>query len=525
MIQAAQKTQNPFALARDLDSATLLLTTTLQSVGDGVIVTDVQGRVEFLNFAAERLTGIDSAAAEGRELHEVLPLEEKHGGAVRDNLIDLAVISEATLSLGKDLLLAPPGKAAKQIEGEISVRTTAGQATGTVVTFRDVTNRNWEEVKKREEQKMRAVGQLAGVVAHDLNNLLTVVFGQSEAIEDLAAELPEVCARTAEIQRAASAIAALSRQLLTLSRREVLVPVPVNLNRFLEDAKPKIQKLGLDDIEFVLSLDHTAGNVLLDIAQLEQAILDLVRHARDRMVTGGKLEICTKNIMVDGNSRASHLQRYVQLTVRDSGPSLRGSAVEELLEPSWNRQPGRPSGLGLFTVRNLVSSANGHLSLESEETMGASLVLLFPELQAEAEEPAHTPVVIGVTAKRDRPVTLLLVEDDDGIRILLRNSFEKKGYAVIEARDGEEALLQADLNEGPIDLLVSDVVMPNMDGPTLARHLADTRPDIKILLISGCPNELDDVQHLVFRGDHFVQKPFSQRELLSRVEEIMEVPQ
>jgi two-component system, cell cycle sensor histidine kinase and response regulator CckA len=500
-----------------LGSAASRLKTTIQSAGDGVIVTDVEGRVEFLNLAAEHLTGLQSAAVEGRPLQEVLRLEERYGGALKGNLVELAILSDATVALGKELLLISHDGQPTHVEGEISVRTSGGLATGTVITFRDVTARNWDELQRREEEKMRAVGQLSGAVAHELNNLLTVIIGHSEALEDLYSDLSPVRASTAAIQQAASGIALVTRQLLTLSGTQVLQPTAVNLNTLLERSTPKLKSLLPAEIELAMMLDPDPCPVLVDPGQMEQALFDIARYSCDRMPTGGRLEILTTKVTTQENCRARHLRRYVQLAIADSGPSLKGMSPEELLQPSWNADPRRPSGFGLFTVRNIVATAKGHLSVESESGQGAKFMLLLPEI----EEVPITETRPLATQKMCQP-TILLVEDDHAIRILLRNSFEQRGYRVIEARDGAEALLQAELHEENIDLLITDVVMPIMDGPALTRSLVLTRPDIKVLLISGCPNELADVQELVQRGAHFLQKPFSQKELIARVKAILD---
>jgi PAS domain S-box-containing protein len=215
-------------IQQDLEITIEQLEATLQSAADGVIVTDIQGRIEFLNSTAECLTGIWNYAAQGRPLHEVLRLEEA-GGAVIDNLVELALISESSVAFGNDVLLANQRGGSKRIDGEISIRTHAGSATGTVVTFRDKTLRDWEEQQRREEQKTRAIGQLAGSVAHQLNNSLTIVLGHCELL--MRESNPgSVRTRAAAIQKAGNSIAALSRQLFALSRKEPLQPTEININ-------------------------------------------------------------------------------------------------------------------------------------------------------------------------------------------------------------------------------------------------------------------------------------------------------
>jgi two-component system cell cycle sensor histidine kinase/response regulator CckA len=494
-----------------------VLMSVLQSVADGVIVTDSEGRIEFLNRAAERLIGTVCADAVGWPLHEVLRLEERQGRSLKGDLVELAILSEAPVALGSDLILNTNSGPPKQVEGEVCVRNTGGMVTGAVVTFRDVTARNMDEARKREEQKMRAVGQLAGAVAHSVNNLLTVIVGSSEAADELCQHLEPLRAPNAEIRRASGEIAAITRQLIALSGRELLIPEVTNLNRLIEKLRLKLTNILPPGIELTISLQPNLGPVLLDPSQMEQALLDLVGYCRDRMPGGGVIEVAAANIISGENQRSRHLRRFVELAVKDEGPSLRHVPLEQLFEPTWTREPGRPSGLGLFTVRSVVNAAKGYLSVESEADLGAKFVLRL--LQAEEEEQDGSTSSADVL-ESEHP-TILLVEDDDGIRILLRNSLEKQNYRVLEARDGAEAMLQAELHEDPIDLLITDVVMPVMGGPALARELVKTRAGLKVLLISGCSDDVSEVRQLVVSGAHFVQKPFSQRELMDRVSSLL----
>lgn len=494
------------------------LATALQCAGDGVIVTDPLGRVEFLNRVAEHLVGMDSAAACGQGLHDVLPLEESDGHALKGDLVALAIVSEEPVTLGKDLVLRPHNGKPRLVEGEICVCGSGGSPSGTVVTFRDVTARSQDELQRREEQKMRAIGQLAGSVAHELNGLLTEIVGRSEAIEDECEDRPRLKAGMVEIQRAANKIGTITRQLLSLSGRAVLFPETVNLNTLLQGIREKLDGVLPPNIELTMSLDPDLGPVTVDSKQTEQALMDLIGYCRDRMPAGGRIQVATANLIMDDNNRARYLKRYVKLTVRDEGPSLRGVPAEKLFEPTWAIGHSKPSGIGLFAVRSVVNAVKGHFSVESEGESGVVFVMLVPQL--EEEEVPALPVPAAAKRAGTRP-TILLVEDDDGIRVLLHNSLEKRGYRVIEARDGVEGVLQAELFDEPINLLITDVVMPVMDGPALALALTKTRPNLKLLLISGCPEDLIGTQQLINRGAHFAQKPFSQRELLARVDRIL----
>jgi hypothetical protein len=495
------------------ESATTRLATTLHAAGDGVVVTDLQGRVEFLNLAAERLLAMKSRDAEGQLLNQVLRLEESDGRPIKGDLVELAIVSEAPVALGKDLQLRPRSGPCVQVEGEICIRSGGGAVTGSVVTFRDVTVRNLDELQKREEQKMLAVAQMAGAVAHALNNHLTVIVGNREVIDELYPDQKAVHNSTSEIQRAADQIATVTRQLLTLSRREVLSPKRTDLNKLLRDLAPELESLIPDNVYLAMSLEPRLGTVVVDSEQLAQAILELICYCRERTPMGGRIELTTANVIVDRNYRARHHSRFVELTVADTGLNLKGVPVERLFEPTWTKEPGRPAGLSLFTVRNVVNAANGHLSAITDDDSGTRFVIRLPEWKPDP--------LASDTGDEPACPSILLVEDDDAIRILLRNSLEKQGYHVIEARDGAEAIFQADLHDERIDLLITDVVMPVMGGPMLARELLEKRPGIRLLMISGCPDDLLDVKQLIDRGAQFVQKPFSQRQLLARVDEIL----
>lgn len=497
------------------------LTSDLASVGEGVIVTDVNGRVEFINAAAERLIGIKSTEAQGRTLLQVLQLEEKYGDAVTGDLAELAFISESTVSLGKDLLLIPHNGHIIDVEGEICARKRGTFIVGAVVTFRDVSARKWEELQRREGEKMRAVSELAKAVAHSLNNCLTAVVGHTELLQNKYPESRSLRVHTDAIQQATQTMTLVARQLLALSRSEILTSAPTDMNEVLGDLAPRLRRALSTNVKLNVGLAPDLGRIFIDPGRMEQALLDLVRYAESRTHSGGTIDLSATKVVRGGDCRARHHKSFVRIAIHDTGPSLAATAAEELFEPRWCTNSTGSFNLGLYGVRNVVSASQGHLSVESEVRRGATFVLLFPCMDEE---------VPGAIAAEESPksvtyATVLLVEDDDAIRILLRNSLEESGYQVIEARDGEEALLQAEMHEDEqIDLLISDVVMPNIDGPALARKLLATHSSTKILLISGCPKETAEVQHLVLCGAHYLVKPFSQRELLAEVERVLRGP-
>lgn len=489
------------------------LSSSLDSVGDAVIIADLAGFVEFLNLAAKMLIGYGGELPVGRRLEDVLRLEEEHTGRPVGNLVELAVVSGSSISLGKGLILTTRGGHTLPVEGEVSARISGGRTAGAVITLRDLTARNREELQRREKQYMQSLAQLAGSVAHEINNLLTVVVGHSEILDRRSLPSP-LSGNVHAIRQASDGIASVTRQLLSLSGREILFPAVVNLNNVIAAAEAKLRSILPSNIDLVFSLSRELTTVLIDRAKLEEALRDLVCYARDRMRSGGILTISTRNAVAAPNSRARHVSHFVELTVQDQGPPFRGSAAEELFDPPPGPAHGRPFSLGLFTLRSLLTASSGHLYLQNGQGAGGKVVLIFPQFQEDG--PPAEPLA-SETGEPVRP-TVLLVEDDDAIRVLLTNSLEMQGYRVLEARDGGEALIQSELHEGHLDLLITDVAMPGMDGPTLAHRLTQTRPETKILLISGCVNDMDSIRQLIAGGAHYIQKPFSQWALLEWIE-------
>lgn len=482
-----------------------------------MIVTDLRGRVEFLNAAAERLTGFQGSTSEQRRLQDVLQIRESHGHPAGDDLVNLAIMKDGPLALGKDLAIVTASGETRQIEGEISVRLSAGVPTGTVVTLRDITARNWEERRTHEEQKLSAVSRLAGAVVHELKNLLAVVQEHSESLQNTYPHLVPLQDSTAGIRQAMTAVTTMTRQLQTLSGAEALRPKVVELNSLVERLPAVLKSILPVRVEVRLALEPAIGRIFADPAQIEQAITHLAQYCGGRIQKVGTLTISTARVVMEPGLWPRHLRRYVRLTMEDSGCSLRAQAVDEFLEPAWDANPSRPNGLGLFTVFNAIAAANGHFSIESESPSGAKFVMLFPEMEAGVFSPdaEARPATLPMAG------TILFVENNDAIRLLVRNAFEKRGYRVIEARDGNEAILQSRLHTEAIDLLISDIAMPAMDGPTLARKLGALHPEMRVILISSRPIDPSAVSELAGTNTRFVRKPFTQRDLLTQAEGLL----
>jgi two-component system cell cycle sensor histidine kinase/response regulator CckA len=373
---------------------------------------------------------------------------------------------------------------------------------------RDITARRELEDKLRQAQKMEAVGRLAGGVAHDFNNLLTVINGYTDVLLD---QIPEHTTEHADlvmIREAGARAATLTAQLLAFSRRTIIAPQPLNLNTLVEGLVKLFTRLIGENIALATELEPSLGSVMADAGQLEQVVLNLVVNARDAMPRGGKLVISTSNLTTPAG-------RYVCLVVSDTGEGMTDEVKAQVFEPFFTTKPqgqGSGLGLGLATAYGIVEQANGQIRVESTPGTGSSFSVILPAI----DEVETKPTIVW----RERPrgtETVLLVEDEDAVRRLVHRALELHGYSVLSARSGEEAEQIEQSHPGPIDLLLTDVVMPGMSGRELADSLKSRRPQLKILYMSGYTND-EVVRHGVsLARDAFLQKPFTPVSLMAKV--------
>ncbi len=376
-----------------------------------------------------------------------------------------------------------------------------------------------------QAQKMEAVGRLAGGIAHDFNNLLTVILGRSYMLlRGLEPDDPDRRA-LGLIQHTGERASALTRQLLAFSRKQVLQPKVLDLNSVVAGVEPMLRRLIGEDIELVTVPSPDPASAKADPGQLEQVILNLAVNARDAMPRGGRLTIETANVEVDEAVATLEADirpgKYVALAVSDTGIGIDPGIRAHLFEPFFTtKDPGKGTGLGLATVYGIVKQSDGFLRVESEPGRGARFEIYLPWVDetAEALEAAAAPAEVRGGAE-----TVLLVEDDDGVREMTREILELLGYAVTEARDGAEALEVAARHAGPIHLLVTDTVMPRMNGPALAERLASIRPETRVLFMSGHTDDALLRHGVVERGEAFLAKPFAADTLGRKVRQVLDV--
>ena len=378
------------------------------------------------------------------------------------------------------------------------------------------------EEQLQQAQKMEAIGRLAGGVAHDFNNILSVILSYGELILDGLRPADPMRADLEEITKAASRAAGLTRQLLMFSRQQPVAPRVLKLHDVIAAMTLMIQRILGADVELVI-LPNAAGRVRVDPSHIEQVVLNLVVNARDAMPTGGTLTIETADVDLDEDHALSHLPSksgpHVMLTVSDTGTGMSQETQARIFEPFFTtKEVGKGTGLGLSTVFGIVSQSGGNVWVYSEPGIGTTFKVYLPRVHAEVDvpRPSAAPKTLHGTE------TILVVEDEAQVRTIVVNILRRQGYHVIEAPNATEALLLSEKHPETIDLLVTDVVMPKMSGPELARRLAPSRPTMKVLCMSGYTDD-SIVRHGVLdAGVAFLQKPLTPSALASKVRAVLD---
>jgi PAS domain S-box-containing protein len=398
-----------------------------------------------------------------------------------------------------------------------------GQLPNQVITLvEDITRAKLLEVELSQAQKMEAVGRLAGGVAHDFNNLLTVIGGHSQLL--LADETVPRATRASirQIAEAADRAGALTRQLLAFSRRRAVKPGNVDLNNVVANMEQMLERLLGDDVEISMSLDPASGQIQADPSQIDQVIMNLAVNARDAMPSGGRLAIETASLAVDAALASGHVGlapgEYVLLTISDNGCGMPAEVQAHLFEPFFTtKEPGKGTGLGLSTVYGIVQQQGGKILVVSEVGRGTTFKVFFPKLHPTGELQNAAPTG---QAPRTGTETILVVEDNEGVREYVRAVLGQLGYTLLDAANGADALDAARNHPGKISLLLSDIVMPQMNGPQLTSRLRELRPDLKVLYMSGYTEPSIEID--LGYGETIIQKPFSPADLAGRVRETLE---
>lgn len=387
----------------------------------------------------------------------------------------------------------------------------------------DITELKQTELQLLQAQKMEAVGRLAGGVAHDFNNLLTVIMSYSDLLAEGFAEGSHERADLAEIRKAGAQAASLTNQLLAFSRQQMLEPIVLDLNDLLTDVRKMLQRVIGEDVELALRLTPDIGNVRADPGRLQQVVMNLAVNSRDAMPTGGKLTIETAKVELTQEYADAHQTVvpgvYVMMAVTDSGIGMDAETQARVFEPFYTtKEKGRGTGLGLSTVYGIVKQSGGFIWLYSEPGQGTTFKIYLPRVDAPAE--LALPQRAATTLSGSE--TVLLVEDDAMMRPLVQGILQRRGYRVLTAEHAEAALALAEQHVGPIHLLLTDVVMPGASGRELASRLAKSRPETRVLYMSGYTDDAIVRHGLLERGLNYLQKPFTPGLLAEKVRQVLE---
>jgi two-component system cell cycle sensor histidine kinase/response regulator CckA len=376
-----------------------------------------------------------------------------------------------------------------------------------------------------QSQKLEAVGRLAGGIAHDFNNLLTVIFGYAELSRDRLQADDPLRRNLDEILRAGNRAAALTRQLLAFSRKQVMQPKVIDLNALIADLERMLARMIGEDIELRTTLQKGLGCVRADPGQMEQVIMNLVVNARDALPAGGKVTIETANIYLDKAYAADHVAvppgRYVMLAVSDNGIGMNEETQQHIFEPFFTtKEVGKGTGLGLSTVYGIVKQSEGNIWVYSEPGKGTTVKTYLPRVDESADE-YQRPAALADLPRGNE--TIILVEDDETVRKLAREVLETCGYRVLEAADATIALLICDQHPEAIHLLLADVVMPEMSGRDVANQLLSQRPQLRVLFMSGYTDDAIVHHGVLDEGMNFIQKPFTPDALAVKVRQALDV--
>jgi signal transduction histidine kinase len=392
---------------------------------------------------------------------------------------------------------------------------------------RDVTEQRQLEVQLLQAQKLEAVGRLAGGVAHDFNNLLTVILSYSSLMIEDNEIPPHALESMQEIKKAAEGAAGLTKQLLAFSRQQVLQPQVLDVNSVVQSTQKLLNRLIGEDVKLITNFAPNLGVARLDPGQVGQIIMNLAVNARDAMPTGGILTIETANVEMDLTYVRGHpvaqAGHYVMLAVSDTGIGMDASTQARIFEPFFTtKETGKGTGLGLATVYGIVKQSGGFIWVYSEPARGTSFKIYFPRL---ADAPAEPGAESAAPSPAPRGTeTVLVVEDVTAVRGVAREMLERSGYRVLEAANGDQALRVAAKHSGPIDLLLTDVVMPGISGRVLAKQLADLRPQMRVLYMSGYTDDAVVNHGMLEPGISYLQKPFTRDGLARKVHEVLRSP-
>jgi len=492
----------------------------VENSSDALLLLDAEGRITYTTLSSQRHLGWKPDQIVGRSVFDFLHPDDRE--AIAGRLAE--ILKNPGAPLTAEIRVQHADDTFRTMEGVAVNRLNDPSVKAIVINARDITDRRRLEEHLRQVQKMEAIGALAGGVAHDFNNLLTAILGYCNLMLDDVPKEDPLRQDLEEIRSAGERAAALTRQLLAFSRRQMLQPQIVDINTLVQQLEKLLRRLLTEDIVLVAALAPDLQTVRVDPASIEQVLVNLAVNARDAMPDGGQLTIETSNVELDQAYADTHVTvvpgRYVMLAVGDTGQGIDAATRARIFEPFFTtKEQGKGSGLGLATVYGIVKQSGGYIWVYSEVGHGTVFKVYFPL----AESPAlHARGLESDTdSNRQGWETVLLVEDEDAVRALAREVLRRHGYIVLEARHGIDALRIAERHIDDIHLLISDVVMPHMSGRELAERLCSVRPTMKVLFMSGYTDHAV-MNRALTPGSAFLQKPFTPETFARKVRDVLD---
>ncbi|HEV8062230.1 MAG TPA: response regulator [Gemmataceae bacterium] len=502
------------------------LASTLGSIGDGLIATNEQGRVRFMNGPAEQLTGWAQTDALGKDVQEVFNvIEAKTCQQVTNPALDALKKGEPVSLAPHTLLIAKKGTEVPIDDSAAPIREVDGTIIGAVLVFRDVTERRRLEEHLRQAQKMEAIGYLAGGIAHDFNNIMTIIMGFSDILlaSDKIATPDQRSLRA--IHDAGKRAAALTQQIMAFSGKQMLMPCVLNLNSIVRDIGAMVRQLVGPDIELVTTTAPDLGLVRVDPTQIGQVILNLAANARDDMSISGQLIVTTSNTELGEETARQHPDvkpgRYALLSIRDTGSGMTEKELAHVFEPFFTtKEIGQGAGLGLATAYGIVKQSGGHIEVSSKLGHGTTFRIYLPLF----EEPVQAPDRQETPVAANNQETILLVESEESLRQMTKMILTQNGYCVLDASTSLEGMALAKEHRGPIHLLLADLEMPNLSGPEMAKLLTTSKPGLRVLFMSSYTEDLILRHGMEAVSASFLSKPFGLSDLTKKVRQVLTRP-
>jgi PAS domain S-box-containing protein len=496
----------------------------IDTMSVGIVFADERGEITDLNAAALRMFGYTRLELIGQPIEKLLP-ERLHKSHAEHRSVYHSHPHARPMGIGMELVACRKDGTEFPVEVSLGPLTTSyGLSVATTIV--DISERKKIERQLRLAQRMEAIGQLAGGIAHDFNNLLAVIIGCADILEEKIPPGDSLTDKITMIKKAATSAADLVRQLLAFSRQQMVQPRVLDLKEILKRTQTTLKRLIGEDIKLNATMEDSLGYIKADPGQIEQVLLNLAANARDAMPNGGLLTITSSNIELGDADKKRHEPiipgKYVMLTVEDSGCGMDPKTQARIFDPFFTtKELGKGTGLGLATVYGIVKQTGGYIWVYSELGQGTAFKIYLPRI-----EQAHQPFE---EVKIEAPVlkgteTILFAEDSESLREMATEYLQSVGYVVLSAASGKEALQRAEDFQGTIHLLLTDVVMPDLNGPELAERIVSSRPGIKLIFTSGYASESLARRGSLDAAIAFVQKPYRPKALARRIREVLDAP-